>query len=282
VVDGSGKSSAYPCTCGINQCTENQKCTSSSSSCDALDPEKPSSPIDATGSVGLFVLGAILISPLFSITLEAIIDAFTSTKFQNWIKGTRDKESTEPVLSFMDMKMKEKVKDDNGKVVKEYTPGVSNFLIYLSKFFPTVIWSLIQLGIVLVFAGIYMRFPCYDFVVPDEDTSCTGGYQEPTSTLKFETALWYSIVTMTTVGYGDFYAKSSGARWIAASQMWFAAMMANDIIAEGDDSKLIRKFICDRGLLKTMKKGSEERAEVHRLCGKDDEAETKSDAESDK
>ena len=158
-----------------------------------------------------------------------------------------------------------------------------------------MIWSIIQLGIVLVFAGIYMRFPCYDFVVPDEDTSCTGGYQEPTSTLcrrplplhslprgaipsrpsrKFETALWYSIVTMTTVGwlrpppcararlrlsarrarlsYGDFYAKSSGARWIAASQMWFAAMMANDIIAEGDDSKLIRKFICDDGLLKSL------------------------------
>ena len=72
VVDGSGKSSAYPCTCGINQCTENQKCTSSSSSCDALDPEKPSSLVDATGSVGLFILGAILISPLFSITLEAV------------------------------------------------------------------------------------------------------------------------------------------------------------------------------------------------------------------
>ena len=121
----------------------------------------------------------------------------------------------------MDMKMKDKKKDEKGNEV-EYTPAGSNFLIYLSKFFPTVIWSIIQLGIVLVFAGIYMSFPCYDFVVPDEDTSCTGGYQEPTSTLcaappaaplpprgaipshpsrKFETALWYSIVTMTTVGW---------------------------------------------------------------------------------
>ena len=119
-----------------------------------------------------------------------IIENFTSTKFQNWIKGTRDKESTEPVLSFMDMKAKDKVKNDKGEVAKddagkdkEYIPAGSNFLIYLSKFFPTVIWSIIQLGIVLVFAGIYMSFPCYDFVVPDEDTSCTDGYQKSTSTL---------------------------------------------------------------------------------------------------
>ena len=111
-----------------------------------------------------------------------IIDAFTSTKFQNWIKGTRDKHSKEPVLAFMDMKMKDKKEDEKGNEV-EYTPAGSNALIYLSKLVPTIIWSIIQLGIVLVFAGIYMRFPCYDFVVPDEDTSCTGGYQEPTSTL---------------------------------------------------------------------------------------------------
>ena len=29
--------------------------------------------------------------------------------------------------------------------------------------------------------------------------------------------------------------------------MWFAAVMASDIIAEGDDAKLIKKFICDDG-----------------------------------
>lgn len=219
----------------------------------------------------------------------------------------------------MDMKMKDKKKDENDDEV-EYTPVGANILIYLSKFFPTVIWSIIQLGIVLVFAGIYMRFPCYDFVVPDEDTSCTGGYQEPTSTLcaappaaplpsarrdplpPIQEIRDRAVVLdchdddgrvgcarrpcararprlsarRARLSYGDFYAKSSGARWIAASQMWFAAMMANDIIAEGDDSKLIRKFICDRGLLTTMKKGSEERAEVHRLCGKDDKDATDS------
>ena len=49
--------------------------------------------------------------------------------------------------------------------------------------------------------------------------------------------------------------------------MWFAAMMANDIIAEGDDSKLIRKFICDDGLLKSLADGKQ-RLEVYRLCGK--------------
>ena len=49
--------------------------------------------------------------------------------------------------------------------------------------------------------------------------------------------------------------------------MWFAAMMANDIIAEGDDSKLIRKFICDDGLLKSLDPGKQ-RLEVYRLCGK--------------
>ena len=112
-----------------------------------------------------------------------IIDAFTSTKFQNWIKGTRDKNSKEPVLAFMDMKMKDKKKDEETGDEVEYTPAGANFLIYLSKLVPTMIWSIIQLGIVLVFAGIYMRFPCYDFVVPDEDTSCTDGYQKSTSTL---------------------------------------------------------------------------------------------------
>ena len=72
------------------------------------------------------------------------------------------------------------------------------------------------------------------------------------------------------LSYGDFYAKSSAARWVAASQMWFAAMMANDIIAEGDDSKLIRKFICDDGLLKSLdtEGDGKQRLEVYRLCGK--------------
>ena len=47
-------------------------------------------------------------------------------------------------------------------------------------------------------------------------------------------------------------------------------MMANDIIAEGDDSKLIRKFICDDGLLNVLddKGDGKERLEVYRLCGK--------------
>jgi hypothetical protein len=115
-----------------------------------------------------------------------IIEAFTSTKFQEAIKGagdkkadkktlkrgeaTRDlhKDGTEPVFAFMDMKMSE--------------PG-KNFLIYLSKLVPTMIWSIIQLGIVLVFAGIYMIFPCSDFVVPDEDSSCTGKYKDKDSRL---------------------------------------------------------------------------------------------------
>ena len=47
--------------------------------------------------------------------------------------------------------------------------------------------------------------------------------------------------------------------------MWFAAMMANDIIAEGDDAKLIKKFICDDGLLNNLKENG---PEVYRLCGK--------------
>ena len=42
-------------------------------------------------------------------------------------------------------------------------------------------------------------------------------------------------------------------------------MMANDIIAEGDDAKLIKKFICDDGLLNNLKENG---PEVYRLCGK--------------
>ena len=42
-------------------------------------------------------------------------------------------------------------------------------------------------------------------------------------------------------------------------------MMASASLAEGDDAKLIKKFICDDGLLNNLKENG---PEVYRLCGK--------------
>ena len=101
----------------------------------------------------------------------------------------------------------------------------------VSKWIPTMLWSLIQMVIVVVFALLYMTFPCNDFAVADEATACTyfsnpsvdAPYNDPKAQLcapplpllslpprtipsrrpsrKFESALWLSIVTTTTVGW---------------------------------------------------------------------------------
>ena len=61
--------------------------------------------------------------------------------------------------------------------------GVPFWRFFLSKIFPTIIWSAIQFTIIIIFAAIYMTFPCSDFVVPDEDSSCTDAYKKSTSKL---------------------------------------------------------------------------------------------------
>ena len=56
-----------------------------------------------------------------------------------------------------------------------------------SKWIPTMLWSLIQMVIVITFAGFYTLFPCNDFSVPDEATACiswanwkpTENYNDP-------------------------------------------------------------------------------------------------------
>ena len=144
---------------------------------------------------------------------------FTSTKFQNIIKEFPKKGGKEG-----------KKKDENKLEFFE-----NNFKVFLSKIIPTVIWSAIQLALVIAFALIYMSYKCEDFAMPDSwdkadgthESACTAeidGNPDPKSTLcalfapcrssafrrgtipsrrpsrKFESALWLSIVTMTTVG----------------------------------------------------------------------------------
>ena len=159
-----------------------------------------------------------------------VLDVFTSTKFQNKIKGWDPfPKKKEPEKA--DAK-KGKKKDENKLEFFE-----NNFKVFLSKIIPTVIWSAIQLMIVIAFALIYMyAFKCEDFATIDSwdradgthESACTAekdGSPDPNSTLcalfapcrsspfrrgtipsrrpsrKFESALWYSIVTMTTVGW---------------------------------------------------------------------------------
>ena len=51
--------------------------------------------------------------------------------------------------------------------------------------------------------------------------------------------------------------------------MWLASLMSSGLLAEADDARLIKKFICDEGLLDSMlpieKNGN--RKEVEELCG---------------
>ena len=57
--------------------------------------------------------------------------------------------------------------------------------------------------------------------------------------------------------------------------MWLATLMGSDIIKEADDKKLIKKFICNKGLINVMKGDKKDdpegsKAEVVRICGTDD------------
>ena len=51
--------------------------------------------------------------------------------------------------------------------------------------------------------------------------------------------------------------------------MWLASLMSSGLLAEADDARLIKKFICDEGLLDSMTKeeGKGNRKEVEELCG---------------
>lgn len=50
--------------------------------------------------------------------------------------------------------------------------------------------------------------------------------------------------------------------------MWLASLMSSGLLAEADDARLIKKFICDKGLLDSMTKdASGNRKEVEELCG---------------
>ena len=53
--------------------------------------------------------------------------------------------------------------------------------------------------------------------------------------------------------------------------MWLASLMSSGLLAEADDARLIKKFICDEGLLNSMLDPKEDdsgnRKEVEELCG---------------
>ena len=53
--------------------------------------------------------------------------------------------------------------------------------------------------------------------------------------------------------------------------MWLATLMGSDIIKEADDKKLIKKFICNKGLIDVMQDDTKSKAEVLKICGDDDD-----------
>ena len=187
-----------------------------------------------------------------------------------------------------------------------------------------MLWSLIQMVIVITFAGFYTLFPCNDFSVPDEATACiswanwkpTENYNDPEAHLcapppvaplpsaahdplppPLQEIRECAVVIdchdddgrvgcarrpcararprlsarRARLSYGDFFAKGAYARWLAASQMWLAVLMGSDIIKEADDKKLIKQFICNRGLIDVMQDGTKSKAEVLKICGDEDD-----------
>ena len=56
--------------------------------------------------------------------------------------------------------------------------------------------------------------------------------------------------------------------------MWLATLMGSDIIKEADDKKLIKKFICNKGLIDVMQDDTKSKAEVLKICGGDDDKQT--------
>ncbi len=69
---------------------------------------------------------------------------------------------------------------------------------------------------------------------------------------------------------------------MAAIQMWVASLMSSGLLEEADDAKLIKKFICNPGLLDVMwpnKKGGgadpkKTKEVVMKLCGVTDPKKT--------
>ena len=190
-----------------------------------------------------------------------------------------------------------------------------------------MLWSLIQMVIVITFALLYMTFPCNDFAVADEATACTyfsnpsvdAPYNDPAAQLcapppaaplpsaahdplppPLQEIRECAVVIdchdddgrvgcarrpcararprlsarRARLSYGDFFAKGAYARWLAASQMWLATLMGSDIIKEADDKKLIKKFICNKGLIDVMQDDTKSKAEVLKICGGDDDKQT--------
>ena len=74
---------------------------------------------------------------------------------------------------------------------------------------------------------------------------------------------------------------------MAAIQMWLASLMSSGLLEEADDAKLIKKFICNPGLLDVMwpnQKGGADpkktKEEVKKLCGVTDDTPATDDDET--
>lgn len=68
--------------------------------------------------------------------------------------------------------------------------------------------------------------------------------------------------------------------------MWLASLMSSGLLAEADDARLIKKFICNPGLLAVMypnQKGGDDpkktKEEVEKLCGVTDTGTPAGDAD---
>lgn len=70
-----------------------------------------------------------------------------------------------------------------------------------------IVWITLYLCLVPVFALIYWALPDGQFRIPDGGTAGYGGW------------LYYSIVTITTLGFGDYTPAHSGAQWVTAIEV---------------------------------------------------------------
>ncbi len=70
-----------------------------------------------------------------------------------------------------------------------------------------IFWLLLYLCLVPIFALIYWALPAGQFRIPDSGSEGYGGW------------LYYSIVTITTLGFGDYTPAHSGAQWVTAIEV---------------------------------------------------------------
>lgn len=92
------------------------------------------------------------------------------------------------------------------KITEAISNNLRHFWIRVSNIRP-IFWITLYLCLVPLFAFFYWLLPDYQFRIPESGGANFGDW------------LYYSIVTITTLGFGDYTPCSAGAQWITAIEV---------------------------------------------------------------